>query len=101
MRLIDAEQAIAELKGIIGLDGSNPFVKAGLYPWNVIKTIPTADAKLVVHGKWERHYVRPGVYADMFWYCSACGGKNRDEWANMYDYCPNCGADMREVEDER
>lgn len=47
-------------------------------------------------GHWERHYSRPGVYADLFWYCSACGGKTGYQYANTYSFCPNCGAHMRE-----
>jgi len=53
------------------------------------------------HGKWERHYSRPGVYADLFWHCSNCGYKSSNDNANIYyQYCPNCGSDNREVTDE-
>lgn len=49
-------------------------------------------------GRWERHYSRPNVYADMYWHCSVCGYKNDDNWANIYHrYCPHCGSEM-EVE---
>ena len=49
-------------------------------------------------GRWERHYSRPGVYADLYWHCSKCGYKTDYQYANVYHhYCPNCGADMREV----
>lgn len=50
------------------------------------------------HGKWERHYSRPGVYADLFWHCSNCGYKCREDYANIYyKYCPNCGSYNKEV----
>lgn len=55
-----------------------------------------AEYKEETEGRWEHHYIRPGVYADLFWYCSACGGKTGYHDANMYDFCPNCGAHMRE-----
>lgn len=49
-------------------------------------------------GRWERHYSRPNVYADLWWHCSVCGYKNADQYANRYHhYCPHCGAKM-EVE---
>lgn len=51
-------------------------------------------------GKWERHYTRPGVYADLFWHCSNCGYKSSNDYADRYfKYCPNCGAKMAESEE--
>ena len=48
-------------------------------------------------GKWERHYSRPNVYADLFWHCSECGYKNDENYAPVYHhFCPNCGARMEE-----
>lgn len=53
-------------------------------------------------GRWERHYSRPGVYADLCWHCSKCGYKTDYQYANVnHHYCPNCGRKMeREVSDE-
>lgn len=45
-------------------------------------------------GTWQRKYSRPGVYADLCWHCSICGGKFSDTYANMWKYCPDCGAKM-------
>lgn len=45
-------------------------------------------------GKWERHYSRPNVYADLCWHCSACGYYHADNWTNKFKFCPNCGAKM-------
>lgn len=45
-------------------------------------------------GKWERHYIRPNVYKDLLWYCSACGNGCGYNNAFMLDYCPYCGAKM-------
>lgn len=50
-------------------------------------------------GRWERHYSRPGVYADLAWHCSECGSAFGDAWANKWHYCPNCGAKMEEGEE--
>lgn len=53
-------------------------------------------------GRWERHYSRPNVYADLWWHCSVCGYKNDDQYANCYHhYCPNCGCRMVEVDHDR
>ena len=43
-------------------------------------------------GKWERHYSRPNVYADLCWHCSVCGYASGDNWANKFNFCPSCGA---------
>lgn len=53
-------------------------------------------------GRWERHYSRPGVYADLYWHCSKCGYKTDYQYANVnHHYCPHCGRKMeREVSDE-
>lgn len=54
-----------------------------------------ADVAPVRHGRWERHFSRPCVYADLFWHCSVCGYKNAESFADAYHhYCPNCGAKM-------
>ena len=58
-----------------------------------LRELPSAQPKRK-RGKWERHYSRPNVYADLFWHCSACGYKSADNWANKYSYCPGCGAEM-------
>ena len=48
-------------------------------------------------GKWERHYSRPNVLADLFWHCSECGYKDSENYAPVYHhFCTNCGADMRQ-----
>lgn len=60
-----------------------------------IGRLPTAEPR---KGKWERHYSRPNVYADLFWHCSECGYKNDENYAPVYHhYCPNCGARMEET----
>lgn len=41
-------------------------------------------------GKWERHYIRPGVYADLWFHATCCGGV----MSFITDYCPSCGAKM-------
>ena len=53
-------------------------------------------------GRWERHYSRPGVYADLYWHCSKCGYKTDYQYANVnHHYCPHCGRKMeREVSNE-
>ncbi len=59
------------------------------------------DNCMVITGKWERHYSRPGVYADLFWWCSRCKQPTGDQWAgHCYKYCPNCGAKMEKATDE-
>ena len=57
-----------------------------------VDRLPSAEPKV---GKWERHYSRPNVYADLFWHCSECGYRSSDNWADKFNFCPHCGADMR------
>lgn len=76
---------------------SDEYVKCLESVFIGIDAIPAADVRPVVRGRWERHFERPGVYADLFWHCSACGSKNAESLANVHHYfCPNCGAEMRE-----
>ena len=52
-------------------------------------------------GKWERHYSRPGVYADLYWWCSCCGEPTGYSDAGIfYRYCPKCGAKLEPCRDE-
>lgn len=59
-----------------------------------IKQLPPAQPESD-SGRWERHYSRPGVYADLYWHCSKCGYKTDYQYANVnHRYCPNCGRKM-------
>lgn len=52
-------------------------------------------------GKWERKWSRPGVYADLYWHCTACGGYTDMQFAHVvYKFCPFCGATMERGTDE-
>lgn len=68
---------------------------------NRIKQLPPAQPESD-SGRWERHYSRPGVYADLYWHCSKCGYKTDYQYAHVnHHYCPNCGRKMeREISDE-
>ena len=65
---------------------------AGRVP-DTLKISPS-DVKPLIHGKWERHFTRPNVYADLFYYCSACGNRTTSSDTVYYKYCPKCGAKM-------
>lgn len=66
----------------------------------LLRSIPAADVAPVRHGRWERHFSRPCVYADLLWHCSVCGYKNAESFADAYHhYCPNCGAKMEKEEE--
>ena len=78
----------------------------------VIESIPAADVRPVVRGKWSvheiyKHELSYGATAyEPVYECSACGGWMESylrydepimpEDADFPRYCPNCGADMRE-----
>lgn len=51
-------------------------------------------------GKWERQWSRPGVYANLFWWCSCCKKPTSYQDAGIfYEYCPHCGAEMERATD--
>jgi len=57
--------------------------------------VPEIDLFRQVTGKWVRHYKRPGVYADLYWWCSFCNQPTQYQDAGIfYQYCPHCGAYM-------
>lgn len=56
---------------------------------NEIKSLPAADVRPVVRGKWIRPTRVPDSMLDE---CSVCGF---DTGAYTFNFCPNCGADMR------
>ena len=67
-----------------------------------IKSIPAADVRPVVRGKWKRVVDFTGVEAFGFketmvvgWGCNVCGYEV-DVSEGSFNFCPNCGADMRE-----
>ena len=100
---ISKKKAIEAADAIIARDksGNNAVVNAMIAWREYIKHLqpeqPESDP-----GRWERHYSRPGVYADLCWHCSKCGYKTDYQYANVnHHYCPNCGRKMeREVSDE-
>ena len=62
----------------------------------VINSIPAADVRLVVRGKWKPIDL---TYGRNYYFCSACEETVDMPTAMgipMFRYCPNCGADMRE-----
>ena len=61
----------------------------------IIRSIPAADVRPVVRGKWELEYEPNGK--PYCFHCSICDGDfHYIGITTKYDFCPNCGADMRE-----
>ena len=64
------------------------------YVEEMIDSIPAADVRPVVRGKWE-----PGDSRNVSAVCSNCGHLrlgNGSEWATkLAHFCEKCGADMR------
>lgn len=65
-------------------------IERGVYRQYPIESIPAADVRLVVRGRWTRIDYEPCGHD---YKCSACGWTN--EMATSF--CPTCGADMREA----
>ena len=105
---IEREKAldfISEVEPIICMPPDNkPTFTAVKDPDMVayLESIPAADVRPVVRGKWKRVVDFTGVEA--FGYketmivgygCNVCGYEV-DVSEGDYNFCPNCGADMRE-----
>lgn len=56
-------------------------------------TIPAADVRPVVRGRWIEHGEpnERGDYEPWYWKCSICGAIAGH---GEYNYCPNCGCAM-------
>ena len=63
------------------------FVPARIEINEVLNSIPAADVRPVVRGKWEN------TGSDV-WKCSACG-YGIMPWNAGVNFCPNCGAKMQ------
>ena len=92
MRLIDADALLEDVRK----NSVSYFAEDFAHEW--VDKQPTIEPERK-KGKWERHYSRPNVYADLCWHCSCCGYKSADGWANRWNFCPACGADLREDEE--
>jgi rubrerythrin len=57
---------------------------------DAIKSIPAADVRPVLRGKWRQYSPLTDTYE-----CDKCGYQVIDE-SFRTNFCPNCGADMRE-----
>lgn len=88
---IDREAAIARIKEAIPYHENlqNGLDRAISY----LKSIPAADVRPVVRGKW--------ICDDdgtVFYVCSACGKAQYRLFTEIFygeiNYCPNCGAEM-------
>lgn len=55
---------------------------------NVFDTLPSADVRPVVHGKWIEKQDKDGK---TYCVCSNCGYK---QYAGHLKYCPECGGKM-------
>ena len=74
---------------------------------DALESIPAADVRPVVRGKWILYKDRDstGKFEYVQWSCSACKSNVRTGQPRFdstlrerprFNYCPNCGADMRE-----
>ena len=105
VRLIDAnatkEKLAFAIEPLVGYAADIIRNDALLDAIKIVDSMPTIDAQLVKHGKWER--------TDMFVKCSECGVELLDDaffGIHVFDdgympFCPNCGARMDGDADEQ
>ena len=89
MRLIDADMACKNVEkwfeDVCVYDVS-PFEAVSDFE-SIIDNVPTVDAEVVRHGRWEL------VHKELS-KCSACGMMRNIRTQFAWAYCPNCGAKM-------
>ncbi|MGI5958997.1 MAG: hypothetical protein ACOX60_06250 [Massiliimalia sp.] len=90
---INKEEALNEIrrKCICGYLPFRSNTPEGIMIYEVIRVIdsmPAADVRPVVRGKWVKTDV--GIYE-----CSICAHPETVHEVLRYNFCPNCGADMR------
>lgn len=61
---------------------------------NVIYSVPAADVRPVVHGRWEREEDTYFGFTDVEHRCSHCGKAYSGQGFCAFHFCPNCGAKM-------
>lgn len=88
------EDCISRADAINGLDWVNGDYETVNKEYDRLIALPSVTPTRS-KGEWEHHFIRPNIYADLFWYCSNCNGRCGYANANHYNFCPNCGADMR------
>ena len=62
---------------------------------DAVKSIPAADVRSVVPGKW----LPKNEIGDCCYQCSDCGFVRDAYILDIGNFCPNCGADMRGEQD--
>ena len=102
MKLIDADEVQKIIDHIRGkyIDTYNRRTKVNQFFWDTIRyiekkvrSIPTVEAKEVVHGEWIAVTHGRGGHE-----CSTCktyAPSYASGSENLSNFCPNCGADMR------
>lgn len=99
----EAADALEELQGKHFLRSSNQYIERdkvmdallheqyGYLCEEAIRSIPAADVRPVVRGRWKLNKDGSGV-------CSVCGRTQLNCWDddNQDNYCHYCGADLRE-----
>ena len=65
--------------------------------WVLVRTDVLHEALALLKAQDEtrlvRHYLRPGVYADLWLHCEKCGERLDDGWHPKY--CPGCGREVK------
>lgn len=92
MTYISREAAI-KLFNFAVLDclGMEPTIRAGDIV-KAIKSIPAADVREVVRGKWQFHMFTANSWG---YECRVC----HTTWDTPTNFCPNCGAEMKGEDD--
>lgn len=86
-----AIEAIADRFEQIGDDIRAASIRSKM---SILRGIPAADVKPVVHGRWESEEDTYFGFTDVEHRCSQCGKSYSGQGFCAFHFCPNCGARM-------
>lgn len=102
MRLIDGSALLKELRKVQKecekdgqeMGGESVLIAVGLDDaCDIVKSVPTVDAKPVLHGRWVKKEYKS--VDSVLWLCSECNRRAADKFEiRSWKYCPSCGAKM-------
>lgn len=102
-KYINLEDAVDEFQE--WLSGAQYWNVSGDDAEKILRSIPAADVKPVVHARWgdtSVYTVKGKIDMVQSEFCPNCKKYHTTPYSyyvEHHKFCPNCGADMREVDD--
>lgn len=94
-RLVDINKIKAKAVVVERLDGNGIPYETLAVTVDALDVTPAAEAKPVIHAKWQKQWCDSSMIGHMYEECPICGCMILDT-EKFWDckFCPNCGAEM-------